>query len=116
MARDADAMVLPQPTDGPVFQEPWQAQAFALTVKLQEGGAFTWAEWTEALADAVSAAQAAGDPDLGDTYFVHWLAALENIVIAKGLASAEAITDMADAWRRAYINTPHGQPVVLSAG
>lgn len=114
----ADGLFSPQlqSAEGPVFQAPWEAQAFALTVKLHEGGAFTWAEWTEALSDQVSAAETSGDPDLGDTYYAHWLAALEALVIAKGFGSRDAISDLTEAWRRAYLRTPHGQPVELAAG
>ena len=104
-----------QPGDeaGPVFREPWEAQAFALAVELSEAGVFTWAEWAETLGAEIKAAQAAGDPDLGDTYYRHWLAALERLVAEKGLLAAPEIAARRDAWARAYRTTPHGQPVAL---
>ena len=77
----------PLPTDeeGPVFREPWEAGAFALVLKLYQGGHFAWQEWVDCLSAEIRAAQQAGDPDLGQTYYRHWLAALEKLVIAKGL-------------------------------
>ena len=83
---------LPLDEDGPVFSEPWQAQAFALVLKLHEQGLFTWAEWAERLSRAIAAARAGGDPDLGNTYYHHWLAALESIAADKNLVTAEALT------------------------
>ncbi len=106
----------PRDGDGPVFAEPWQAQAFALTLKLHEAGHFTWAEWAETLGAEIDAARASGDPDLGDTYYRHWLAALERLVSEKGLAQRGELGTRKAAWKRAFLNTPHGQPVVLGAG
>ena len=103
----------PQDTDGPVFKNAWEAQAFAMAVLLHEHGVFTWREWAAALADEIKAAQARGDPDLGDTYYHHWLHALEHLVVQKGVASAELLHDTAHAWEDAARATPHGQPIVL---
>ena len=104
-----------QPSDeaGPVFREPWQAQAFALAVELSEAGHFTWSEWAAALGAEITAAQAAGDPDLGDTYYRHWLAALERLVTEKGIVARGDLRLRRDAWERAYLDTPHGRPVEL---
>lgn len=107
---------IPRDAEGPVFREPWEAQAFALAVKLHEGGAYTWAEWAAALSDEITAAQKSGDPDLGDTYYRHWMAALERLASEKGLAGTPDIDTRAEQWRRAYLATPHGQPVDLEAG
>lgn len=106
------APMLP-PIDEPVFAAPWQAHAFALTVQLHERGLFTWPEWAEALAAQIARAQAAGDPDRGDTYYQHWLAALELLVAAKGAGSAADLGRARDAWTRAAGRTPHGQPIDL---
>ena len=116
MTGENPARLLPgQPRDdeGPVFKEPWEAQAFALTLKLHEAGHFTWAEWTETLSAEINAAQARGDPDLGDTYYRHWLAALERLAAEKGLVPASDLATRKAAWRQAFLDTPHGQPVVL---
>jgi nitrile hydratase accessory protein len=99
---------LPRDSDGPVFSEPWQAQAFALAVKLSEQGYFTWKEWSAALADQVKT-----QPNRG--YYEQWLTALEHLVTAKGLTDRAALVDRKDAWADAYRNTPHGKPVELAA-
>ena len=104
---------LPRDDDGPVFAEPWQAQAFALAVKLSEQGHFTWKEWTGALADELRAAAARGEPDDGSRYYHHWVAALERLAAARGLTDAPALRARKEAWADAYRHTPHGQPVVL---
>src|SRR5207245_8343899 len=87
----ADLPRLPRDTGGPVFAEPWQAQAFALAVKLSEQGHFTWKEWATALADELKAAADRGESDDGSHYYHHWLAALERLVTAKGLVDRTAL-------------------------
>ncbi len=108
-----DLPSLPRDEDGPVFAEPWQAQAFALAVKLSEQGHFTWKEWAEVLAAELKAAEDRGEPDDGTRYYEHWLAALELLTAQKGLANRAAMRQRKEAWAEAYRNTPHGQPVVL---
>jgi nitrile hydratase accessory protein len=105
---------IPHDTDGPVFREPWQAQAFAMTLALHEGGLFTWTEWAAALAAEIKRAQGTGDPDTGETYYAHWLAALEKLVAEKGVTNAETLHRTRDAWDHACDRTPHGQPIVLT--
>lgn len=97
----------------PVFTEPWQAQAFALALALQQEGLIAAGEWTEALAAAIKRAQAEGDPDLGDSYYEHWLCALEELVQLKEFSDSEEMAKRVEAWRRAYLATPHGSPVEL---
>jgi nitrile hydratase accessory protein len=104
---------VPRDAEGPIFAEPWQAKAFAVAVDLHARGAFTWSEWANALSRTIQQAQAADDPDLGDTYWDHWLATVERIVADKGLTSAQALADKAAAWDRAAHATPHGQPILL---
>lgn len=100
-------------TPTPVFAEPWQAQAFALTLQLHQHGLFSWAEWAQALSGQIQAAQAAGDPDLGNTYYEHWLAALEQLVLAKGASQGDELQRTAQAWAAAAERTPHGQAITL---
>ncbi|WP_293678758.1 nitrile hydratase accessory protein [uncultured Phenylobacterium sp.] len=100
---------LPRDAEGPVFAEPWQAQAFALTLKLHEDGAFTWTEWAEAL--SAELADDAGDD--GGRYYEHWVAALERLVASRNLAAPSELIARRDAWKEAYLRTPHGQPVEL---
>ena len=132
-----------QPTENgePVFKEPWEAQAFSLVIALHESGVFSWSEWSDALAQAIRrdlhsggledvvqrVSEAVGE-DMGektseqmeekedkrDSYYQHWLAALEHLAIAKGLSEAGELALRVHAWREAYLATPHGQPVELS--
>ena len=104
---------IPHDAAGPVFREPWEAQAFAMTLALHERGLFTWKEWAGALAVEITRAQAAGDPDTGETYYQHWLAALEQLVAQKGVATREALARYRDAWDHACERTPHGKPIEL---
>ena len=105
---------LPRDTGGPVFAEPWEAQAFALAVKLSEQGHFTWKEWAAALAEELKAAASRGEPDDGSQYYRHWLATLERLVAAKGLTDPSAMLARKEAWVEAYRRTPHGKPVELA--
>ena len=103
----------PRDDEGPVFNEPWEAKAFALTLGLYERGLFTWPEWADALTREIAAAQAGGDADLGDTYYRHWLRALESLVARKGAASADELARCGRAWEEAAHRTPHGSPIEL---
>jgi nitrile hydratase accessory protein len=107
---------IPRDAEGPVFAEPWQAQTFALAVKLSEQGHFTWKEWAAALADELKAVADRGEPDDGSRYYEHWLATLERLVTAKGLTDSAALLARKEAWANAYRHTPHGKPIELSAG
>ena len=107
---------IPRDADGPVFREPWEAQAFAMTLALYSRGLFTWPEWAATLGAEIKRAQAAGDPDTGETYYRHWLAALERIVAEKGVTSAQALVRYYDAWDHAADRTPHGTPIDLRPG
>jgi nitrile hydratase accessory protein len=111
--RFASLPKLPRDEDGPVFAEPWQAQAFALAVRLSEQGHFTWSEWADALATQLESAAERGEPDDGSRYYEHWLAALEELALGKQLTSASMLCERKDAWADAYRRTPHGQPVEL---
>ena len=104
---------MPRDEGGPVFAEPWQAQAFALAVKLSEEGHFTWKEWAAALAAELKAAADRGEPDDGSHYYEHWLATLERLVTAKGLTDSVALLARKQAWAEAYRHTPHGKPIEL---
>ena len=97
---------VPRDANGPVFGEPWEAQAFAMAVALHERGVFTWPEWAAQLGEAIKAHP-------GESYYEHWLDALEHMVVAKGVASEPALREMGAAWARAAEATPHGQPIVL---
>jgi hypothetical protein len=125
---------LPRDAGGPVFAEPWQAEAFALAVRLSAQGYFTWKEWAAALADDLAAvtqrpAHSAPQPphsaqqpasatqhseaDEGSLYYQCWLTALERLVVSKGLADPASLLAQKEAWAEAYRTTPHGMPVEL---
>lgn len=106
---------LPVEDDSPVFSEPWEAQAFGMALVLHERGIYTWDEWAQALSAQIRAAQAQGDPDLGNTYYRHWLAAIETLVSAKGISSPEELGRYQQAWDHAADRVPHGQPIELCA-
>ncbi len=112
-ALDADVPGIPRDDDGPVFREPWEAQSFAMALALHQAGLFAWREWAAMLADEIKRAQAAGDPDTGETYYRHWQATLERMVADKGLTDKGAIARHAEAWSHAALRTPHGTPIVL---
>jgi nitrile hydratase accessory protein len=100
--------------EGAIFNEAWEAQAFAMVVALHEAKLFSWSEWSTALSREIAAASKSGDRDPGDSYYLHWLAALERIVVDKGAASRSALEQRTAAWARAAEATPHGQPILLA--
>ena len=106
---------IPRDAAGPVFRAPWEAHAFAMALALHEKGLFAWAEWSAMLGEEIKKAQAAGDPDIGETYYLHWLATLERMVAEKGATSTEALSEHFQAWVRAMHRTPHGKPIELKA-
>jgi nitrile hydratase accessory protein len=112
----ASLPALPRDEGGPVFAEPWQAQAFALAVRLSAQGYFTWKEWAAALADELKSAADRGNPDDGSRYYEYWLAALERLVTAKALSNPDELLARKEAWAEAYRRTPHGKPVNLANG
>ena len=105
--------LVPSAEGAPVFSEPWQAEAFAMVLSLHARGVFSWKDWADRLAATIAAAQVGGDPDLGDTYYDHWLKTLEQLVVEKGLLESTALSARRDAWDRAARATPHGEPIVL---
>lgn len=107
---------LPKDADGPVFREPWEAEAFAMAVALEARGVFTWGEWADMLGAEIKRAQAAGDADTGVTYYSHWLSTLERMVTAKGLATLDTLETYRDAWDHAADRTPHGVAIELKPG
>jgi len=106
---------LPLAGKGPVFAAPWEAHAFAMVLTLYDKGLFTWSEWAAALSNQIKTAQAAGDPDTGETYYLHWLAALEGMLAAKNVATPEMLAGYCRAWDAAAHRTPHGAPIELRA-
>lgn len=116
MAMTEALAVLPatlRDADGPVFREPWEAEAFAMVLKLHEQGLFTWSEWAAVLAQEIKRAQSKGDLDDGSTYYRHWLAALERMVTDKGVTDSGTLERYYEAWDHAADRTPHGQPIEL---
>lgn len=114
-AREAAEAVagIPFDSDGPVFRQPWEAQAFAVALALEQRGLFTWPEWATVLAAEIKRAQGAGDPDTGETYYRHWLAALERLLAEKSVTDRATLARYRTAWKRAANRTPHGTPIEL---
>src|SRR5437763_14101116 len=104
---------IPCDAEGPVFREPWEAQAFAMALALHQRKLFTWPEWAATLGAEIKRAQAAGDPDTGETYYRHWLAALERLVAEKGITDPASLERYREAWEHASDRTPHGTPIEL---
>ncbi|MCX5581545.1 nitrile hydratase accessory protein [Kaistia terrae] len=98
---------------GPIFWEPWEAQAFAIKKLLCQKGLFSEVEWSAVLGEEIRRAQDAQDPDKGDTYYQHWVTALERIVGDKTIATADALKRCRMAWDAAARRTPHGKPIEL---
>ena len=97
----------------PVFAEPWEAHAFAIAVKLSENGLLKWSQWSDALAEEIKKAKEKGLPDFGNTYYQFWLSALETILLDKNILKKSDLKSRMEQWRRAYLSTPHGNPVKL---
>jgi len=104
---------IPCDAEGPVFREPWEAQAFAMTLALHARGLFTWPEWAATLGAEIKKAQDLGDPDTGETYYRHWLNALERLISEKGITDRAMLARYHDAWDHAADRTPHGKPIEL---
>jgi nitrile hydratase accessory protein len=113
--RHPDMPPIPQDGNGPVFREPWQAQAFALVLELFDKGHFTWSEWVRTLSAEIAAAKERGEPDLGETYYLHWLAALEKLVAAKRLTSSEELAGRKRQWAEADHHRGFGEPIVIES-
>lgn len=111
IARDVPG--IPRDREGPVFKAPWEAQAFAMAVALNERGAFSWKEWAATLADVIAEARHRGDIDDGSDYYRYWLTALERIVARKGIVSGEVLEHRRHEWDEAARRTPHGKPIEL---
>jgi nitrile hydratase accessory protein len=105
---------LPRDAGGPVFNAPWEAQAFALTLALYERGVFSWREWAQTLAEVIAQVRERGEPDTGEHYYRHWLAALERISAAKGLVTTGGLDARREEWEAAARRTPHGLPIELN--
>ena len=104
---------IPKDDEGPVFSEPWEAEVFAMTLSMHEQGVFTWKEWAAMLSNSIRKAQQQGDPDLGDTYYSHWLTALEHMIVQKRIGSRSQLDQLRNEWDHAARSTPHGQPIEL---
>ena len=97
----------------PVFSEPWHAQLFALTVKLNEDGHFAWPDWAARFSETLRQHGLSKELDGGNDYFTAWLETLEALLSETGQAGSKEALAMKKAWEQAYLTTPHGQPVHL---
>lgn len=115
MAGSYESLNIPHNDNGPVFDEPWQAEAFALTLKLHEEGLFTWPEWADCFGAEIATRTATTGQEDNESYYQCWLSALEKITTAKNLLSMDQLEARKEKWRQAYLHTPHGKPIKLSA-
>jgi len=113
LARPVDPPGLPRDANGPVFNAPWEAQAFAMALALHERGQFTWKEWADTLAAVIGEVRGRGEPDTGEHYYRHWLTALERVAAGKGLVTDSMLRERRRQWEEAARRTPHGQPIEL---
>jgi nitrile hydratase accessory protein len=105
---------IPRDGEGPIFDEPWEAQAFAMVVALHKAKLFSWGEWSAALSREIVAASQSGEHDPDGSDYSHWLSALETLVVEKGAASRSMLEQREAAWARAAEATPHGEPILLA--
>ncbi|NSZ19919.1 nitrile hydratase accessory protein [Agrobacterium vitis] len=108
-----DMVQLPRDDAGPVFDRPWQAQAFALTVELYKSDLFTWPEWVEVFSEEIKAFPILPGESVNDAYYRQWMSALEKMVASRKLVEETDLLARTQEWRQAYLNTPHGQPILL---
>ncbi|WP_435136998.1 nitrile hydratase accessory protein [Pseudopelagicola sp. nBUS_19] len=97
----------------PVFEVPWHAQVFALTVHLNEAKYFAWQEWVEVFSANLARHGLNKDLNGGDDYFLAWLETLESLLNDLGLAENYEVELTRCAWENAYRLTKHGSPVRL---
>lgn len=107
------AVPLPIDEEDTKFNEPWQAEAFSLTVELYKAGHFSWPDWVKVFSEEIKAFPASTSESAGDAYYRQWAAALEKMAASRGLATSDEIRNRTEEWRQAYLNTPHGYPVDL---
>lgn len=100
----------------PVFEEGWHAQTLALADAMVRSGAFTAGDWANALGAALKDADAAGNPDTTETYYHCAITALEQLIAKATSIDPTMMSNRKATWERAYLATPHGEPVLLEAG
>jgi hypothetical protein len=105
-----------QRKDGePTFDEAWQAQSLAIADRLVDAGVVTATAWAEALGFEVQSAARAGGVDNADTYYLAVLGAVEKLLRQIEIVGRDELDARVEAWRQAYLSTPHGKPVELRA-
>jgi nitrile hydratase accessory protein len=109
---------IPRDLEGPVFREPWEAQAFALVVQLHRRGVFSWTEWADALSAQIAAVKRRGETDTGVDYYRHWLAALEQLLAQKGVASESHLRqrreELLATWPTGHTHVARRDPVAVA--
>ena len=68
-----------------VFDAPWESRVFGVTMALHARGLFEWDEFRELLIDEIRAWEADGAPRQGWSYYARGQAALERLLIRRGL-------------------------------
>lgn len=80
---------LPSQDGEPIFEAPWQAKTFAMTLQLYNSGTFTWGEWADELAKNIAAFEAIQPIHGSDDYYSLWQLSLEELLKQKGLIGSE---------------------------
>ncbi len=97
-----------------VFEMPWHAEIFAMTVHLHKEGVFSWPDWTERFSNALAGAGVHHNLNGSNDYYNIWLDTFIQFIAEKGVTNEPAIDFLSEKWRKAYLCTPHGMPVTLT--
>lgn len=103
-----------QVTEGPVFAEQWQAETLAMADLLIQNGQVDAKVWAQTLGEQLQHWQA--EDDSAENYYQAVLAALQVVLRDNELLAEPEITQRQGDWEKAYLSTPHGEPVVLGGG
>jgi nitrile hydratase accessory protein len=95
---DASGPAAPPRRNGElVFAAPWESRVFGITMALYEQGRFEWDEFRGRLIAAIGREERAHPVGAQFPYYACWLAALEELLAAKGVCAEEALRARAGA-------------------
>lgn len=106
----AEVQSIPRKDGEAVFNEPWEARAFAMAVELNEKGVFSWSEWGNIFSANLKVNSQSQQPA---SYYRVWMKTLEQLVEAKEISNRKERLSRQAEWQEAAERTPHGRPIVL---